>query len=115
MRLIITRSYKERPPGEQYHSPYIFHARLELTSEEKELVATYELGEHVLTRSEYSMTTVKDLIREEDPTAPQAWTSPWATSRLFVTPVRLCLKCSITVVLSEKKLSWTIPLLRFPK
>jgi len=63
MRLIITRSYKERPPGEQYHSPYIFHARLELTSEEKELVATYELGEHVLTRSEYSMTTVKDLIK----------------------------------------------------
>ena len=63
MRLIITRSYEEQPPGKEYHSPYIFHALLELTFEEKELMATYKLGEHVLTRSEYSMTTVEDLIK----------------------------------------------------
>jgi hypothetical protein len=63
MRLIITRSYEEAPPGEKYHSPYRFHALLDLTAEEKELVAKYKLGEHILTQSKYSITTVEDLIR----------------------------------------------------
>ena len=62
MRLIITRSHEEPSPGEQYHSPYVFHAFLELTYEEKELVAKYKLGEHILTKSKYSMTTVEDLL-----------------------------------------------------
>ena len=62
MRLIITRSYDEPTPGEKYNSPFRVHTRLELTPEEKELVAWYKLGGHVLTRSEYSMTTIDDLI-----------------------------------------------------
>lgn len=62
MRLTIARSYDEPTPGEGYSSPFRVHARLELTSEEKELVTRYKLGGHVLTRSEYSMTTIDDLI-----------------------------------------------------
>jgi hypothetical protein len=63
MRLIITRSYEEQPPGDQYGWNYQFRALLELTAEEKELVAKYKLGEHILTESKYSTTTVEDLIR----------------------------------------------------
>ena len=62
MRLIIKRWYEEPPPGEEYPSPYRSNALLELTDEEKQLVAKYQLGGHVLTRSKYSLTTLEDVM-----------------------------------------------------
>jgi hypothetical protein len=63
MRLVIKRWYEAPPPGERYASPYKAHALLELTAEEAELVAKYDLGGYVLTRSKYSMTTLNDVVK----------------------------------------------------
>lgn len=62
MRLVVQRSYEPPKPGEQYPSPFKSRARLELTDEEAEIVAKYQLGDHVLTTSKYSVTKVDDVI-----------------------------------------------------
>jgi hypothetical protein len=63
MRLVVQRQYQPPPPGEQYPSPFKSHAHLELTEDEKEIVATYQLGQHVLTTSKYKVTRVDDVIK----------------------------------------------------
>jgi hypothetical protein len=63
VRLIVQRRYEPPKPGEQYPSPFKSHARLELTAEEAEIVAKYNLGDHVLTTSKYKVTRVDDVIK----------------------------------------------------
>jgi hypothetical protein len=62
MRLIIKRSYEPPSPGEEYSFPFVTHAFLELTDEEKEIINKYQLGKHVLTQSKYSITTLEDVV-----------------------------------------------------
>jgi hypothetical protein len=67
MRLIITRGYEaSRRSG----SSYRFGARLELSDEERKIIDQYNLGSHVLTRSQVSRTTLADLIRGHSETSP---------------------------------------------
>jgi len=63
VRLVIKRWYEPAPPGKQYHSPYRTHVLLELSDEERDLVARYGLGEHVLTTSQHSITTLADVLQ----------------------------------------------------
>jgi hypothetical protein len=58
----VQRRYEPPKPGEQNPLPYKSYIRLELTDEEKEIVARYHLGRHVLTSSKYKVTRVDDVI-----------------------------------------------------
>ena len=63
MRLIIKRWYEPPSPGQRSASPYKRFAVLELTDEEREVVAHYGLGTYVLTQSQHSVTTLDDVLR----------------------------------------------------
>jgi hypothetical protein len=62
MQLIISRDFD--PDANSNHlSPYEATFQLDLSEEERKLIEAYGLGTHVLTTSQYSATTVDDVIK----------------------------------------------------
>lgn len=63
MELVIDRRFDpERTPGSTYTFPYRATLTLKLTEEEHQLVRDYQLGDHILTQSRFSITKVSDAL-----------------------------------------------------
>jgi hypothetical protein len=71
MKLVIKRRFE---PDHKLSSgtswPYVSEIKLDLTDEERELIDRFNLGDHVLSQKQYSMTQLKNVIsgiRERTP------------------------------------------------
>jgi len=64
MNLVINRRYEpdhKLSTGTSW--PYVSVIKLDLTDEERDLVDRFKLGDHVLSRKQYGMTQLKDVIK----------------------------------------------------